>query len=219
MLDIKLAYLPALFLLLTIPLLALLKSRSGREAAVQFSSLHILNRLGAKAKGRAGRFRLLPLLFAIGFAILALARPQSVNKQEIITSDSGIELILAIDVSRSMFAEDFEIGSEKVTRLRAAKKVTREFIQSRSSDRIGLVAFAGRPYLASPLTLSKSWLEGPYGLGRVKIGLVENGTAIGSAIASSAQRLDKSDAKSKVCLLYTSPSPRDQRGSRMPSSA
>lgn len=200
--SFTLGYPLALLLLLLIPLLALLKSRPGSEGAVQFSSLHILNRLGAKAKGRAGAFRILPLLLALLFLILALARPQIVSRKEMVT-DSGIELIVAIDVSQSMEAEDFRIGDNKVNRLDAAKKVTREFIEGRQSDRIGIVAFAGRPYLASPLTLSKSWLQGPYGLGRVRIGLVEDGTAIGSAIAASARRLDKRKSKSKVIVLLT----------------
>lgn len=199
----SLAHPLALLLLLLIPLLALLRGKSGREGAIKFSSLHILNRLGVEAKGQAGGFRMVTLFLAIGFACLALSRPQAVKREEIVT-DNGIELIIAIDVSWSMHADDFRINSNKVTRLQAAKKVTREFIRGRSTDRIGIIAFAGRPYLASPLTLSKSWLEGQYGLGRVRVGQIkESGTAIGSAIAAAAKRLDNRESKSKVIILLT----------------
>jgi len=192
----------ALALLLLIPLLAILKSRSGNEDAVVFSSLHILERLGPLARGKAGGFRLASLFLSLACLVLALTRPQWINKTEQV-AESGVELILAIDVSRSMQVEDFKIEGSRANRLQAAKKVTRDFIQSRSNDRIGLLAFAGRPYLASPLTLSKTWLEGPQGLGRVQIGLVEDGTAIGSAIAAASKRLDKRPSKSKVIVLLT----------------
>lgn len=192
----------ALGLLLLIPLLAMLRSRSGNENAVTFSSLHILRRLGPIAKGRSGGFRLASLFLSLICLILALTRPQWINRTEQV-SESGVELILAIDVSRSMQVEDFRIEGSRANRLQAAKKVTREFIKGRDNDRIGILAFAGRPYLASPLTLSKAWLEGDQGLGRVKIGLVEDGTAIGSAIAAAAKRLDKRPSKSKVIVLLT----------------
>jgi Ca-activated chloride channel homolog len=198
----QLAYPWVLGLLLLLPLLALLKSRSGNQGAVVFSSLHILNRLGPVARGRAGGFRLASIFLSLLCLILALTRPQWINRTEQI-SESGVELILAIDVSRSMQVEDFRIEGSRANRLQAAKKVTRDFIKGRTSDRIGILAFAGRPYLASPLTLSKAWLEGPQGLGRVQIGMVEDGTAIGSAIAAAAKRLDKRESKSKVIVLLT----------------
>ena len=198
----QLAYPWVIGLLLLLPLLALLKSRSGNQGAVVFSSLHILNRLGPIARGRAGGFRLASIFLSMFCVILALTRPQWINRTEQI-SESGVELILAIDVSRSMQIEDFRIEGSRANRLQAAKKVTRDFIKGRTSDRIGILAFAGRPYLASPLTLSKAWLEGPQGLGRVQIGMVEDGTAIGSAIAAAAKRLDKRTSKSKVIVLLT----------------
>ena len=198
----QLAYPWTLALLALIPLLALLKSRSGNQGAVLFSSLHILNRLGPIARGRAGGFRLASLFLSLICLILALTRPQWINRTELV-AESGIELILAIDVSRSMQVEDFRIEGSRANRLQAAKKVTRDFIRGRTTDRIGILAFAGRPYLASPLTLSKAWLEGEQGLGRVQIGMVEDGTAIGSALAAAAKRLDKRPSKSKVIVLLT----------------
>jgi Ca-activated chloride channel family protein len=192
----------ALALLLLVPLLAMLRSRSGREGAVVFSSLHILERLGSASRGRSGGFRLASVFLALACLVVALSRPQRIDRSEE-TLESGVELVLAIDVSRSMLVEDFTIEGSRANRLQAAKKVTRDFIRSRGSDRIGIVAFAGRPYLVSPLTHSKAWLEGSMGLGRVQIGLVEDGTAIGSAIAASARRLDRREAKSKVIVLLT----------------
>jgi len=114
---------------------------------------------------------------------------------------SGIDIILAVDVSRSMLAEDFTIGSARSNRLEAVKQVTEKFIESRRNDRIGIVAFAGRPYLVSPLTLDHDWLL--QNLERLRIGLVEDGTAIGSAIASSANRLKERESKSKIIVLLT----------------
>lgn len=193
--------------LLAIPVMMILRGKAGQQPAVQFSSLHILNRLGPKAKSRAGAIRvaLFFLIFALG--ILALTRPQRFNSKETIT-ESGIELILAIDVSHSMKVTDFKIDGRQVTRLQAAKKVTRDFIRGRTTDRIGILAFAGRPYLASPITLDHDWLS--ESMNRVVIGAVrkdgseiEDGTAIGSAIASAAKRLDKRPAKSKVIVLLT----------------
>ena len=198
----QLAHPWALLLLLLIPVFAVLKSRAGNDGAVVFSSLHILNRLGPVVKGRAGGFRLASLFLALTCLVLALTRPQWIDRTEEV-SESGVELIVAIDVSRSMQVEDFKIEGSRANRLQAAKKVTRDFIQGRTSDRIGILAFAGRPYLASPLTLSKAWLDGPMGLGRVQIGLVEDGTAIGSALAAAAKRLDKRPSKSKVVVLLT----------------
>ncbi|MEM9017645.1 MAG: VWA domain-containing protein [Verrucomicrobiota bacterium] len=192
----------ALALLALLPILALLKSRSGNEGAVTFSSLHILRSLGPVTRGRSGGFRLAAVFVSLASLILALSRPQWINKSEEIT-ESGVEIILAIDVSISMSVEDFFIDGHRTNRLQAAKKVTRDFIRKRDTDRIGIIAFAGRPYLASPLTLSKEWLEGDQGLGRVQIGLVEDGTAIGSAIAASARRLDKRESKSKLIVLLT----------------
>ena len=132
-----------------------------------------------------------------------MARPQHVRTRETIDA-SGIEIFLAIDVSLSMSIEDMTLGNQTVNRLSAAKKVTRDFIQGRRSDRIGIVAFAGRPYVPSPLTLDHDWLLNTLSE-QVKIGLVEDGTAIGSAIGAAARRLEGRDTevKSKIIVLIT----------------
>jgi Ca-activated chloride channel family protein len=152
------------------------------------------------APSHPGRLRGALRLGALGLLILALARPQ----QGLGTADveaSGIDIVLAIDVSGSMAALDFQSEGKPGSRLDAVKKVVEDFVAGRPNDRLGLVAFAGRPYLVSPLTLDHDWLV--RGLERLRIGLVEDGTAIGSGIASSVNRLRDRRAKSRVVILLT----------------
>lgn len=178
-----------------------LRGRFGGHAAIEFSSPFILDRMSKRVKSRVGGFAFPVLLTAtLLVGLVALARPQSITKYKMV-KDSGIEMIVAIDVSRSMLVEDMVLARERVNRHTAAKSVIRDFIRRRPMDRIGLVAFAGRPYLASPITLDHSWLQ--QSLDRVRIGIVEDGTAIGSAIAAATQRLDKRESKSKVIVLLT----------------
>ncbi|HTG45869.1 MAG TPA: VWA domain-containing protein, partial [Verrucomicrobiae bacterium] len=112
-----------------------------------------------------------------------------------------IDIVIALDLSGSMAAEDFELRGEPVNRLVIAKDVLRQFVQKRSGDRIGLVAFAGRAYIATPLTLDHDFLL--QNLERLNIGALEDGTAIGSAISAGANRLREIQAKSKIIVLMT----------------
>jgi Ca-activated chloride channel family protein len=114
---------------------------------------------------------------------------------------SGIDMILAMDCSGSMEALDFKIDGQPMSRLDIVKSVVSKFIEARPNDRIGLIGFAGAPYLVSPLTLDHDWLQ--QNLERVKIGSVEDGTAIGSAIATSVNRLRDQPGKSKIVVLLT----------------
>ena len=189
-----------LWLLLLVPLLALLRGGRGAAPAVVFSSLRPLQGIGRVRKSRAGGWLTSLLLLGLALLTLALARPQQ-GKTLSRVEASGIDVILAIDVSRSMFAEDFIIGGQRANRLDAVKQVTQKFIEGRPHDRIGIVCFAGRPYLVSPLTLDHDWLL--QNLERIRIGLVEDGTAIGSAIASASNRLKDREAKSKLIVLLT----------------
>lgn len=190
-----------LLLLLLLPLVALLRGRRGGGASVQFSSLHVLQALGRRVRSRPGGFAVpLLLLLVLGLGLVALARPQQVRKYRLV-KESGIELIIAMDVSRSMQAKDMLLDGAEANRLQAARSVIQGFVRGRPLDRIGLIAFAGRPYLACPLTLDHKWLEDS--LARVRIGQVEDGTAIGSAIAAAARRLDRREAKSKLVVLLT----------------
>jgi Ca-activated chloride channel family protein len=137
---------------------------------------------------------------ALSLLILALARPQAGRTLQHVEA-SGIDIMLVIDVSTSMLTADFTIGGQRASRLDAAREVMERFIEARPNDRIGITAFAGQPYLVSPLTLDHDWLL--KNLERVRVGLVEDGTAIGSAIASAANRLKQREAKSKVIILLT----------------
>src|SRR5205814_7749999 len=189
-----------LLLLLLIPVIAYLKGRRGAAAAVTFSSTRLLDEIGKTSVSRAGKFLRTLLLGALAFFILALSRPQ-LGKSLTEVQASGIDIILVLDVSGSMLTKDFTIGGESATRVDAIREVTRKFIESRPNDRIGIIAFAGRPYVVSPMTLDHDWLL--QNLDRVRIGLVEDGTAIGSAIAAAANRLNDKHSKSRVLVLLT----------------
>ncbi len=189
-----------LFLLLSLPLLAWLKGKFGGTAGVTFSNTSMLAKIGNRRRSRAGAFLAALTYLALALFIVALARPQ-LGRVTTQVQATGVDIMLALDVSRSMLAEDFTIGNRRANRIDAVKLVTEQFIRERPNDRIGLVAFAGRPYLVSPLTLDHDWLI--RNLERLRIGLVEDGTAIGSAIASAANRLKDKEAKTKLIVLLT----------------
>lgn len=132
---------------------------------------------------------------ALATLVVALARPQSAE-QNTRTNTDGIDIMLALDVSGSMLARDF-----RPDRLEAAKEVAGSFISDRYGDRIGLVVFAGEAFTQSPLTADQSTLLTL--LGRVRSGLIEDGTAIGNGLATAINRLRESNAKSKVIILLT----------------
>jgi len=190
-----------LLLLLLIPLLAYLRGQRGGAPTVVFSTTESLRTLGRRVQSRKGNFLTGLLFVALALLIIALARPQK-GKTLAQVEASGIDIMLVLDVSGSMLAEDFTIGSQRTNRVSVVKKVTEQFIEARPNDRLGIIAFAGRPYLVSPLTLDHPWLL--QNMERVQVGLVDDGTAIGSAIASAANRLrgDK-NAKSRVIILLT----------------
>lgn len=190
-----------LLLLLALPLVALFEGGRGAAPAVIYSSLRPIMALGKLRRSRLGGFLMSLLLLALAALIVALARPQ-IGRTFSQVQASGIDIMLALDVSGSMIAEDFTIGGERASRLDVVKQVTQKFIDARPNDRIGMIAFAGRPYLVSPLTLDHGWLI--QNLERVKLGLVEDGTAIGSAIASCTNRLiERKDSKSRIVVLLT----------------
>jgi Ca-activated chloride channel homolog len=174
--------------------------RAAREAAVRYPSLDVLR---AVAPGGAGTRRaLLGLLRAVvlGLAVVALARPQ-LGTAETTVHREGVDVVLAVDVSGSMLAEDFTIDGKRTSRLDAVKDVVRQFVADRPQDRIGLVLFAGRPYTQAPLTLDHGWLL--QNLARASVGMIEDGTAIGSALAAATNRLRASTAPSKFVVLLT----------------
>lgn len=143
-------------------------------------------------------FRHVPFLLRIVTVVLivvALARPQSAQDNQTITTE-GVDIIIALDASSSMLARDF-----KPDRISAAKEMATKFILDRRSDRLGLVVFAGESFTQSPLTTDHVSLINL--LNKVESGIVTDGTAIGSGLATSVNRLKDSEAKSKVIILMT----------------
>ena len=189
-----------LWLLALLPLLALLRGRRGPVAAVKYSSADIARQVARETRSRAGRWFAPLSLLALGCIIVALARPQ-LGRSNSTVQASGIDMILALDCSGSMEALDFKLDGQPVNRIDIVKSVVSKFIDARPNDRIGLIGFAGAPYLVSPLTLDHDWLQ--QNLERVQVGAVEDGTAIGSAIATSVNRLRDQPGKSKVIVLLT----------------
>jgi len=190
-----------LLLLPLAPLFALLRgSRRGKRAAIKFPATSLLRNLGRPARGGLGGFIFGLVLVSFVFGILALSRPQKVLSYDEEKAE-GISIMLTVDVSLSMLIEDFHISGQPVNRLTAAKRVMMNFIKGRRNDRIGIVAFAGETYLPCPLTLDRDWLIN--NIDRVQTQRVGDGTAIGSGIASSANRMRREKTSSKVIVLLT----------------
>ncbi len=189
-----------LLLLLLVPLFIYLRHANSGEAAIGYSSSGLF--AGIQPGWRAHWAKKLPWLTIGAFIllVLALARPQFGVSQTIVRRE-GVDIILTLDVSTSMLAEDFQLSVGRANRLDVVKKVTREFIRSRPNDRIGIVIFSGRPYILSPLTWDHDWTESR--LSEIEAGMIEDGTAIGTALATAVSRLHESKAHSKVVVLLT----------------
>lgn len=189
-----------LWLLLLIPAVWLSRGRPGSAPALLYPSASLVRADGRRRTARRG-FALTGLrALTLALLVVALARPQQGLGESAVETD-GIDILLAIDVSGSMRALDFQLEGRQASRLDAVRSVVMDFVEDRQGDRIGLVAFAGRPYLVSPLTLDHDWLL--QNLDRLQIGLVEDGTAIGSALAAGTNRLRDREAKSRILILLT----------------
>ncbi|MBE0637379.1 MAG: VWA domain-containing protein [Bacteroidales bacterium] len=134
-------------------------------------------------------------ILAIALLVVALARPQSTSSSQDVTIE-GIDIVIAVDISGSMLAEDF-----RPNRIDAAKELAIEFISGRPGDRIGLVVFAGEAFTQVPLTTDHKVLTEMFR--KIKTGMIEDGTAIGDGLATGVARLAESDAVSKVIILLT----------------
>jgi len=186
-------------LLLIIPLMVFwyVKRNVGRSGTMRFSNVGLIKSV-SKSPTRKYRHLLFILrVLVIALLIIAVARPQSSSTEEEIITE-GIDIILAMDISSSMKAEDLAKGRN---RLDVTKEVARDFIQGRTNDRIGMVVFSGKSFTQCPLTLDYGILINF--LKEIYIGMVEDGTAIGMAIANCVNRLRDSKAKSKVVILLT----------------
>jgi Ca-activated chloride channel family protein len=188
----------ALLLLAAVPLaLAALWLERRRAPRLRHPRAASLARAGS---GLAGRVWWLPQALAVAALALtavALARPRSLVREAEATSVEGIDIVIAFDLSTSMRAADLE-PKDRVT---AAREVLKEFIGRRKNDRIGLVVFAGDAFTECPLTLDHAMLRGL--VDGLRVGAVDDGTAIGNAIATAVNRLRESDARSKAVVLLT----------------
>jgi Ca-activated chloride channel family protein len=185
-----------LLLFILIPFLIYWKFHQGKKqvAAIQISSTHGL----ANSRSWKNTVQHFPFVFrmlALSCIIIALARPQT-KFDETQTEGEGIDIILCIDVSGSMTAQDFQPN-----RMEAAKKVAEDFVDNRPNDRIGVVIFAGESFTQCPLTTDHYVLKSQ--IAQIRNGLLEDGTAIGSGLATSVDRLRNSKSKSKVVILLT----------------
>ena len=189
-----------LLLLLLVPLIAWLKGKTGRPQAFLYSSVGLVKNIIGISRSSVGRILLRMRWLALALLLVAFARPQLGEGQAKVRA-SGIDIVVAIDLSGSMAAEDFELKGEQVNRLVIAKDVLEKFVRKRENDRIGLVAFAGRAYIAAPITLDHAFLQS--NLERLNLHTIEDGTAIGSGLAASVNRLRGIQSKSKIVILMT----------------
>jgi Ca-activated chloride channel homolog len=192
---------PVWFWALTaLPLIILWRGRRGPVAAVEYSDVSLAREVARRSRSRVGGLvGLLPII-AAAFMIVGLARPQRTHSRTEVTAN-GIDIVLGLDVSGSMQALDFLVDNSRINRIAVVKAVVAKFIDERPNDRIGLIAFAASPYIVSPLTLDHDWLL--QNLERVNVGIGDDGTAIGSAIAAAVNHLRRTAAKSKVVILLT----------------
>jgi len=195
--DVSFAYPWVLYFLLIIPLMVVWYWFKGKQKqpSITYSSLSIFRNIAFSWRER---FRHIPIILralAVALLIVALARPQNFSSGENIYTE-GIDIAMVLDISGSMLAEDL-----KPNRIEAAKNVIKDFIEGRTSDRIGLVIFARDSFTQCPLTIDYSVLLNL--LRQVKSGMIEDGTAIGNAIANGVNRLKDSKSKSKIIILLT----------------
>ena len=189
-----------LLLLLALPALAWLKGRRGGQPAFLYSSVGLVKGISGVTRSHAQAILAQLRWVALALLIIGLARPQRGATEDPVRA-SGVDIVVALDLSGSMISEDFIIGQQRVNRLVVAKDVLREFIQKRSNDRIGLVAFARYPYVAAPLTLDHDFLLQQ--VDRLQLGAVEDGTAIGSGLMAALNRLRDVKARSKIVIVMT----------------
>ena len=165
------------------------------HASIQLSTISAFYQEKKKYKFNARHILFVIRMFVVALLIFILAKPQTVSVNRNSTAE-GIDIVLALDISSSMLALDFEPN-----RLEAAKKVANEFINGRENDRIGLVAFSAESFTQCPLTTDRSTLINS--LYQLEIGLVDDGTAVGLGLANAVARLKESKNKSKVVILLT----------------
>jgi Ca-activated chloride channel homolog len=186
-----------LYLLLLVPALIYwyIRRHSAATTDIRFSTLEAFAAVKPTLKERLRHVPFGLRVLAVILIVVALARPQSASQGENIYTE-GIDIAMALDISGSMLAEDFQPN-----RIQAAKDVALKFVDGRQNDRIGLVVFAGQSFTQCPMTMDYRVLKNL--LRQVKPGMVEDGTALGMGIAQGVNRLKDSKAKSRVMILLT----------------
>ena len=189
-----------IWLFIFAPLVIWVYVKARPHGRIRFSSIKNLKRLKPSFTLKSRHILIGLRVLALCLLVTALMRPQK-GIEETKIKIEGIDIILAVDVSGSMMAEDFVLQGERKNRLEVVKEVVRDFIKKRSNDRIGLVVFAGQAYMQCPLTLD-------YGillkfLERIDIGMIEDGTAVGDGLSTALARLKDIKSKSKVVILLT----------------
>jgi Ca-activated chloride channel family protein len=185
-----------LLLFIILPFLIYWKFNKGKKQVAALGISTVKGLANTRSwKNTVQQFPFVLRMLAFGCIIIALARPQT-KFDETHTEGEGIDIILCIDVSGSMTAQDFTPN-----RMEAAKKVAEDFVNNRPNDRIGVVIFAGESFTQCPLTTDHAVLISQ--ISQIRNGLLEDGTAIGSGLATAVDRLRSSKAKSKVIILLT----------------
>ena len=187
----------AFWLLLLLPVLVVLHIffHGRKQNQLRHSSLSGLNGYVPTLRQRLGFLPIACRLLAVAAAVVALARPQSSSGGQNVTTE-GIDMVMALDISTSMLAEDL-----KPNRIEAAKKVAQQFIDNRANDRIGLVVFSGESFTQCPITSDHAVIRNL--MGSIESGMLADGTAIGDGLATAVNRIKGSRSKSKVIILLT----------------
>jgi Ca-activated chloride channel family protein len=195
--GLKFANSEFLFLLLVIPILIYwyVRKQSKSQSDIQFSAVDVFKTIKRTSAEWLRHVLFVLRILAIALLIVGFARPQKLSRGENIYTE-GIDIVMVLDISGSMLAEDF-----RPNRIEAAKQVAGEFIEGRTTDRIGLVVFSGQSFTQCPMTADYGVIRNL--LTQVKSGMIEDGTAIGMAISTGVGRLKDSKAKSKVMILLT----------------
>ena len=190
-----------LWLLLLLPLFAWLKGKRGSPPAFLYSSVNLVQGLTGLRKSRAGAFLAALRWLALAAFIVALAQPRFTKSTTEIKA-SGIDIVVALDLSGSMNTGDYIEYGEQKSRFTMAKDVLEKFVSGRPNDRIGLVVFAAQAFIASPMTLDHDYLY--QNIDRLEIGTInQDATAIGDGLTTALNRLRELKSKSKIIVLMT----------------
>jgi len=174
--------------------------RRQEGASFRFSSLSLVDKLETSWRARWSFLPWVLRALVLVLLLIALAGPRKLLAQSKVTSE-GIDIVLALDVSGSMSAEDYVIDGHRISRLDIIKSTVENFIKQRTYDRLALTVFGSQAYTVCPLTMDHEWLL--ENLHQIRIGVIQDATAIGSGIATSLLRLKNSKAKTRIIVLLT----------------